>query len=144
MTEQSQRLYTSLKSIYLHIDHQEKALLSKFDLSVVRFFILMHVNNEPGINYKDLSHQLLCTKGNTTRIVTAMHDDGLITRQEDPADRRSFNLSLTEKGESLFKEVNSTYQQHINELLGNFDEEKLRFFTEVSEQIESVFASVNN
>ncbi len=144
MTDQTHKLYSSLKSIYLHIDCQEKALLSGFNLTVVRFFILYHVNKNPGINYKELSKQLLCTKGNTTRIVTAMQDEGLITRQENPADRRSFNLSLTEKGERLYEEVNLAYHNHINGLLSKFEEDKLKIFTEVSEQIEKVITSASN
>jgi DNA-binding MarR family transcriptional regulator len=141
MTNQTQKLYSSLKSILLHIDHQEKELLSKFDLSLVRFFILKHVFNHPGINYKDLSDKLLCSKGNTTRIVTAMQHEGLVTRDEDLSDRRSFNLSLTERGEDLYKEVNLAYKNYINWLLSGFDEKKLSSCIEATQTIENVIKS---
>ena len=73
-------LYESLKSIFLHIDNHEKAFLAKFGLNVPRFYVLMHVQQNPGINYIVLSDLLLCTKSNTTRIVRGMQQDGLITR----------------------------------------------------------------
>lgn len=142
MEENGRKLYYSLKSIFLHIDNQEKALLSQYHLNVPRFFILMHVHNNPGINYIDLSDLMLCTKGNTTRVVRAMQREGLLTRQLNTEDRRSYNLFLTPKGEILFKEVNLAYIQHIDQMLNSFSDEQLAAYTAVSTHIEHVLEPV--
>jgi len=99
------KLYKSLKSIFLHIDNHEKAFLARFGLNIPRFFVLMHVENNPGINYIVLSDLLLCTKSNTTRVVRGMQKEGLINREMDPNDRRSYQLTLTEAGHDLFNRV---------------------------------------
>lgn len=138
MDNNARRLYHSLKSIFLHIDQREKALLSQFNLTIPRFYILTHVHNKPGLNYIDLSELMLCTKGNTTRVVGGMQSDGLITRHVNPQDRRSYRLYLTEKGENLFKEVHSTYIQQIDQILEKFTEDQLAIYTEVSAHIEAV------
>jgi len=43
-------LYQSLKAIFLHIDNREKALFSKYDLSVARFYTLMQFMIIPGLH----------------------------------------------------------------------------------------------
>ena len=139
MEENGSTLYFSLKSIFLHIDNQEKALLSRFNINIPRFYILMHVYNKPGINYIELSELMLCTKGNTTRVVQSMQREDLLTRQVNTGDRRSYNLYLTKKGEILFKEVHSAYIQHVNQMLEKFSEDQLATYTQMSDHIEKVF-----
>lgn len=129
-------LYQSMKSISLHLDDGERTLFSKFGLTTSRFYVLKHINAHPGISYIDLSELMLCTKGNTTRIVQGMLEDGLINRLENPQDRRSFQLYLSESGEILFKEVNVAYQDYVFSLLSKLKEDQLELFAAVSGRIE--------
>jgi len=142
MHDNGRDLYFSLKSIFLHIDNQEKSLLSRFNLNIPRFYILMHVHEQPGITYLELSDLMLCTKGNTTRVVQAMQKDDLLTRQVDADDRRCYHLYLTQKGEKLFEEVYIEYIQQIDQLLANFTEDQLKTYAVVSHHIEKVFKPV--
>ncbi len=135
----ARKLYFSLKSIFLHIDNREKGLLAQFNITIPRFYILMHIHVHPGINYIELSDLLLCTKGNTTRVVGAMQQDGLVTRLVNPEDRRSYHLYLTEQGEILFKEVYSAYINQIDQLINKFSEDQLKTYSAVSAHIEKVF-----
>ena len=132
------RLYYSLKSVFLHIDNREKMLLAQFNLSIPRYYILMHIQDHAGINYNELSDLMLCTKSNTSRVVSAMQRDGLVERSVNPDDRRSFHLYLTERGNNLFKEVYSKYQEHIKQLLAQFSEDQLTTYTAVSAHIEEL------
>ena len=129
-------LYQSMKSISLHLDDGERSLFSKFGLTTSRFYILKHVNAYPGINYIDLSELMLCTKGNTTRIVQGMLGDGLINRLENSNDRRSYQLYLSKSGEILFKEVNKEYRDYVFSLLSKLNEDQLELFAEISGRIE--------
>lgn len=129
-------LYQSMKSLTLHLDDGERSLFSRFDLTTSRFYVLKHLYSHPGISYIDLSELMLCTKGNTTRIVRGMLEDQLINRVENPKDRRSFQLFLTKTGEILYKEVNSAYQDYIFSLLSKLNEDQLENFEKVSNSIE--------
>ncbi|MFH1446827.1 MAG: MarR family transcriptional regulator, partial [Chloroflexota bacterium] len=130
-------LYQSLKAIFLHIDNREKALFSKYDLSVARFYTLMHVHNHPGITYIDLSDLMLCTKSNTTRVVRGLLVDGWVSRKAHPIDGRSYQLYLTKKGKSLYNTVQPVYLSHIDKLMSSFNNEELAEYTEVSQHIEN-------
>lgn len=130
-------LYKSLKSIFLHIDNHEKAFLARFGLNVPRFFVLMHVEKNPGINYIVLSDLLLCTKSNTTRVVRGMQEDGLVNRELDPNDRRSYQLTLTKAGHALFENVYPDYNQLVDGLMSKLDKAKLENYLKASSEIEN-------
>jgi len=133
-------LYQSLKAIFLHIDNHEKALFNHFDLSIARFYALMHIYDHPGINYIDLSNLMLCTKGNTTRIVAGLQSEGLVDRVAHPSDGRAYKLTLTGKGEALYKKVHPAYISQINQLMSHFNPNELVTYSEVSRDIESRLA----
>jgi len=131
-------LYKSLKSIFLHIDNHEKAFLAQFGLNVPRFYVLMHVEKNPGINYIDLSDLLLCTKSNTTRVVRGMQKDGLINRELDLKDRRSYQLTLSKAGHDLFNRVYPEYKKLVDRLMSMLDDEKLEEYLKASSEIENI------
>ena len=130
-------LYNSLKSIFLHIDNHEKAFLARFGLNVPRFYVLMHVEKNPGINYIVLSDLLLCTKSNTTRVVRGMQEDGLINRENDPSDRRSYQLTLTKAGHDLYNRVYPDYKILVDGLMSKLDKAKLEEYLTASSEIEN-------
>jgi MarR family 2-MHQ and catechol resistance regulon transcriptional repressor len=130
-------LYESLKSIFLHIDNHEKTFLSRYGLNVPRFYVLMHVENNPGINYILLSDLLLCTKSNTTRVVRGMQKDGLINREVDPHDRRSYRLTLSKAGHDLFNRVYPDYKMLVDGLMSKLDKAKLEDYLKASSEIEN-------
>ena len=130
-------LYNSLKSIFLHIDNHEKAFLARFGLNVPRFYVLMHVEKNPGINYIVLSDLLLCTKSNTTRVVRGMQEDGLINRENDPSDRRSYQLTLTKAGHDLYNRVYPDYKILVDGLMSKLDKAKLEEYLKASSEIEN-------
>jgi len=142
MHQNGRKLYFDLKSIFLHIDNHEKALLARFNLNIPRFYILKHVYENPGINYIELSERLLCTKGNTTRVVRAMQEEDLMTRAVNTNDRRCYHLYLTKKGIKLYEEVNIAYKQQVDQLLAKFSEDQLASYAKISDHIEEVFKPV--
>jgi len=142
MQNNGRKLYFSLKSIFLHIDNQEKSLLAQYDLNIPRFYILMHVHEQPGVNYNELSDLMLCTRGNTTRVVRSMQKEGLLTRKVNNDDRRCYHLYLTDKGERIFTEVYIAYKQQIDRLLARFSEDELTSYTDICEHIEEVLTPI--
>lgn len=138
--DEYRNLYCLLKSILSHIDNREKACLNPYGLTSTRFDILTRINDHPGINYVELSDMILCTKGNTTRIVASMMQNDLIVRKENPEDQRSYQLYLSDTGNALYKEVNEAYIKNINQLIDRLDDDQLKIYAEVSLDIEKTLA----
>lgn len=140
MSQDRIKLYESLKAIFLHIDNHEKAYLTRFGLNIPRFYVLIHIAHNPGMNYIDLSDRLLCTKSNTTRIMQGMLKDDLITRHSDPKDGRSFQLYLTEKGKTLLERVYPGFVDQVNQLMSPFTKEEIQTYLKVAYHIESTLS----
>jgi DNA-binding MarR family transcriptional regulator len=107
-------LYSALTKTHMLLDDSDLSLLQQFGLSNTRYHTLMHLHKHPGLSQNELSEKLLCTKGNTTRIVKSMEENGYITRQVDPEDNRALRLYLTPAGEELRKRADKAYQD-LNE-----------------------------
>jgi len=86
---------------------------------------------------------MLCTKSNTTRVVQGMQKDGLVLRKAHPADRRSFQLSLSKSGSLLFQEVYPEYLALVDRLMSLFSDEELERYAAASNHIENTLAPDN-
>ena len=131
MNHEKLALFESIKSTFLHIDAQEKSMLLEYNLSLPRFYVLLHVHNHPGINQMELTTLMLCTKGNITRILQGLQADGLIERMADPNDGRNSLVKLTKSGHALLHKVYQNYEHLVDELMGRFNSEEIKQYNKV-------------
>ncbi|MAT45715.1 MAG: hypothetical protein CL609_25565 [Anaerolineaceae bacterium] len=122
-------LYDQLIKCNLLLADGDRQFFSKYQLTPARFYALKHIQADSGLSLSELSNRLLCTKGNATRILRAMENDGLLTRCADPTDQRAYRLELTEQGKVLFEEVSIAYQQFNISRFGFEDLDTLRTLT---------------
>lgn len=106
---QVEQLYSALYEAYLLLDDNERHFFIKFGMSGARYHALRHIQQSPGLSLRELSDYLLCTKGNTTRIVRSLETQGYLTRQVDQSDSRALCLHVTEKGQALLQQITSAY-----------------------------------
>src|SRR5271154_675290 len=74
----------------------QRLLASPFSLSEAR--VLYELAHRDGVAAKELGIELDLDPGYLSRIVQKFADDGLITREPLPADRRQYQLDLTTRG----------------------------------------------
>jgi DNA-binding MarR family transcriptional regulator len=118
MMSQNENLYTLLIKTQLLVVDGDTRFFQKYNLGNTRYNTLVHLHANPGLSQNDLSARLLCTKGNTTRIVKAMEKEGYLRREVDEKDTRFLCLFLTEKGERLLAEVSAAYQKFNDQRFG--------------------------
>jgi DNA-binding MarR family transcriptional regulator len=70
-------------------------------LTPAQYFILSLLWENDRMPFKDLAAASLTSRPTITGIVDTLEKKGLVTREPNPADRRSLLVSLTKKGESL-------------------------------------------
>ncbi len=73
-------------------------------------YLKMIYSNSP-IKMNTLISKVIFHKSHTTRAINQMEKDGLIIKEKDPKDLRSYILTITEKGKKLAKEVNQILQK---------------------------------
>jgi MarR family 2-MHQ and catechol resistance regulon transcriptional repressor len=67
-----------------------------------QFDIIATLGNTPGMSYKELGEKTLITKGTLTGVIERLEQKGLVERQRNDCDKRSFHVRLTASGEAAF------------------------------------------
>ncbi len=103
-------LYNQLIKNYLLLSDGDRSFFSQYKMSQARFYALVNVYQNPGISLTELSEKLLCTKGNTTRILKSLEKDQYLIRETDKTDRRAYQLVLSEMGLREIEKLIHEYQ----------------------------------
>lgn len=67
----------------------------------------------------ELGARVFLEKSWVSRAVDAMVERGLVTKEPNPADARSWLVTLTAEGERTVKELDRTLDEHADHLLGS-------------------------
>jgi len=104
--------------LYNAVSRLAAAQLSKDGVSGPRFDVLAQLGALGGACAAQdaLVRRLMVTKGNVSTLIHKMVQDGLISRKEDPANRRRNRLALTPKGEALRRRAVPRHEQWVDEL----------------------------
>lgn len=94
----------------------------EFAMTLPQFDVMAALyREEEGLRMTELSRRLLVSNGNVTGIVERLVSDGLVARESAAADRRSFLVRLTPKGETDFAAIAKAHQEWVNGILADFD-----------------------
>jgi DNA-binding MarR family transcriptional regulator len=94
-------------------------LRARFGTTLSRFDYLAQLQRQPaGLRMNVLSRYLMVTGGNVTGLTDQLVKDGLVQRLDDPEDRRSYRVQLTERGRADFAEMAAEHERWLGELLG--------------------------
>ena len=74
-------------------------------LTHAQFDIIATLGNTPGMSYKELGDKTLITKGTLTGVIERLEQKGLVERERNEEDKRSFFVRLKPVGEAMFREV---------------------------------------
>jgi DNA-binding MarR family transcriptional regulator len=81
--------------------------------------LLTLLKHNPGINQTDLSRAVGLDKSTLTPALDQLERNGLILRQRTAADRRTYALSLSEKGKALLDDLNAKVLQHERNIVAS-------------------------
>ena len=99
-----------------------KRLRVRFGITLARFDYLAQLHRHPeGLRMNVLSRYLMVTGGNVTGLTDELAKDGLVTREDDPADRRSFRVCLTPAGRRAFERIAAEHEGWLVELFSGVD-----------------------
>lgn len=100
--------------------------LAPYDISNVCYFAMVMLHSTPhnSANPSDLCRATGETRGNMTRICDELVEKGLIQRITNPEDRRRVDLSLTDAGIALLREVVPKLRKEIAGVYRGFSEDE--------------------
>jgi len=91
-------------------------------LTHAQFDIIATLGNTTGMSYKELGERTLITKGTLTGVIERLEQKGLVLRERNCADKRSFFVRLTPSGEQVFCDVFPKVIAHGKELFNAYSD----------------------
>lgn len=118
MDEALTSIYHSFLTIYVLLDDGDRQALQAERLTPSQFNLLSRLENETtGLTVTKLADQLLCTRGNITRMVQRLKKRELIHVKTDELDQRRLRITLTIVGKEVLMAAS---QAHIISLQRRF------------------------
>lgn len=105
-----------------------KEIMSTTGISFPQMGIMMRLSHRGDFNISEVGEQMGVTNAAASQTIDRMVGAGLIERTEDPVDRRSRRLALTEKGKEIIKkgfESRGKWMEEIVEDLNPEQQEKI-------------------
>jgi len=101
-------------------------LRTQFDISIARFDLLAQLDRaNGGLSMGELSRRLMVTNGNVTSLIDRLVDEEMVTRRQDPSDRRTQIIELTPGGRRAFARMSTAHADWIGELFEGVDRKNL-------------------
>ena len=108
------------RQLQVHINRQ----LEQYHISTGHMQILNVLFKNDGINQESLAKVLNYDKATIGRAVGRLEEEGYITREIDPNDKRAYNLHLTPKGKQIEPEIKRILRNLTTILLADFSKEE--------------------
>ncbi len=117
----------------IELDHQAHRLIRRhsfhawmeLNLTVPQLKSLFFIANQRSTRCRKLAVALGVTPPNVTGIVDRLVEQGLVSRQENPEDRRALILKVTEKGEAILSDLREQRTSNMREILARLSVEEL-------------------
>ncbi|MCP2357324.1 DNA-binding MarR family transcriptional regulator [Nonomuraea thailandensis] len=124
----------------LFAQHQSPLFSSNLTMRQLKVVMVLSMNGSA--SGQDLAHNLGVGLGTVTGIVDRLVAHGLVSRHEDPHDRRVRRVELTPAGAGLIEEINNAGIQQYRRIMEHLDTETLRTLEHVSRKIGEVAAKL--
>ncbi|MCI0397218.1 MAG: MarR family transcriptional regulator [Chloroflexi bacterium] len=98
--EEEMGIYEYLQKIYVLLDDGDRRALRQVELTPTQYNLLQRLGTVPeeGLTITKLARLLLCTRGNVTRLVRRLEQQGLVLLSGDANDQRLVRVTLTPTG----------------------------------------------
>lgn len=114
-----------VRNAHLSISSYVKKQLEPFNLAPEQNLIMMMLWEKDGISPNELSTKLNKDKANIARMISSLEKKGYIKKIEDPSDKRTFKVHLTEDGKKLECIVLPILKKTSETVLNGITEEQL-------------------
>lgn len=93
---------------YRDFTAEPDAILTRYGFGRAHHRAIYFIGRNPGISVTELLDILKITKQSLSRVLGTLVEEKFVEQRADPADRRRKQLSLTEKGRALERELSNT------------------------------------
>ena len=110
------------------------------DMSLPHIEIIKTLRDYGTMHIAEIGEKLLIPKPQMTHLIDRLVSLEIIVRQADTSDRRTTNISLTEKGERIIEEFDTVIRDSIQDKLSGLTEEGLKELSVSLRKLGEVFS----
>ena len=99
------RIYLTSQAMRHHVDQ----MLKPFDITTEQLHILKNIEHRDGSTQREICAVAGKSPANVTRILDRLEKKQLIVRRDNPNDRRSQLVSLTDNGNALARRLSDLF-----------------------------------
>jgi DNA-binding MarR family transcriptional regulator len=126
----------------LFTQHQSALFASNLTMRQLR--VVIQLATDGSASGQDLAHALGVGLGTVTGIVDRLVAQDLVSRHEDPNDRRVRRVELTPAGAALVEEINNAGLEHYTRVMSHLDTDTLRALEGITRRIREVADKLYN
>jgi DNA-binding MarR family transcriptional regulator len=123
---------------------QHHSPLFTSNLTMRQLKVVMLLSARGSASGQELAAGLGVGLGTVTGLVDRLIAQGLVSRHEDPHDRRVRRVELTPAGAALVEDINNAGFQHLRRIISHLDTETLRMLEHVGRAIRDVADKLEN
>lgn len=108
-----------------HVHKKSVPMLRENGLTTSQFSVLEVLYQKHELTIAEICNAVLSTSGNMTVVIRNLEQLGLVQRVQNPADKRSFLITLTEQGLQVISTVFPVHMQLVGEQLSALTTEEI-------------------
>lgn len=124
-----------LSRVMRKIHRYYEGKLSHYGITTSQFYVLSAVWENDGVKFKDLAKSLEMDGSTLTSILDRLERQDLLERRNDPEDRRSLLVFLTEKAKQSIVEITCLAETLNQEIKERFSDEEFATFERVLDKL---------
>lgn len=139
MLMETQELFWGVMLPFWHITRAQIHELAsgEYGITSSQFHIIRRIS-QGGASVSALADCMHVSRPNISRVVDDLVKSGLVNRKRDQDDRRNIQLSLTDKGKKMIKNLHKKYGGILAEQFSILSDEELRILTSALESMKKV------
>lgn len=111
------KMITALSRSLRAIHQNSETLFRQNGLTMAQFAVLEALLHKGDMTVQALIDSVLSTSGNMTVVIRNLERQGLVNRQKNPSDNRSFVICLTKQGKKLIDTVFADHMDFVQSAL---------------------------
>lgn len=136
MEKDNLRLFTQLKKLQNAYTLALSELSTRENLTQIELSILGFLKINPTLDTaRDIEGANLIKKSNISNAIEHLIEEGLLIRSQDLKDRRIMHLEITEKAQSITKEILVIQKKFFENLFDGISKEELQTYFTIHKKI---------
>lgn len=122
----------------------ELQITKELDIPLLEYYALQVLSSSPVVTPKEIADRLSLPKSSVTNIVDSLERKGLVRRELNKRDRRSWLLVLTDKGKETIRMVFAQKSQLMMPAFGGMSENEKSYWSQMIDNLIESFERRNH